>query len=95
MPQISSPFFTSTRGGVYEAARDIGVPENIIRKPPSAGLWHGQKDEDDIGLTYAEIDDALVALEANDWNSENPVQEQVLSMVKKSGHKRMTPSLLF
>jgi len=89
------PILHLYKSGVYEAARDIGVPESIIRKPPSAGLWHGQKDEDEIGLSYTEIDGALVALEANGWNSENPIQEKVLSMVKKSGHKRMTPSLLF
>jgi NAD+ synthase len=89
------PILHLYKSGVYEAAKDIGIPESIIKKSPSAGLWHGQKDEDEIGLTYAEIDEALVALEANDWRSENPVQEKVLLMVKKSGHKRMTPSLLF
>ena len=89
------PIIHLYKSGVYEAARDIGVPETIIQKPPSAGLWHGQKDEDEIGLTYAEIDDALVTLEANDWKSESPVEEKVLAMVKKSRHKRMTPSLLF
>jgi NAD+ synthase len=89
------PILHLYKNGVYDAARDIGVPESIIRKAPSAGLWHGQKDEDEIGLTYTEIDEALVALEANDWKSKTTVQEKVLTMVKKSGHKRMTPSLLF
>jgi NAD+ synthase len=89
------PLLHLYKKGVYDAARDVGVPENIIRKAPSAGLWHGQKDEDEIGLTYAEIDEALVALEANEWKSETAMQEKVLSMVKKSRHKRMTPSLLF
>jgi NAD+ synthase len=89
------PILHLYKNGVYEAARDIGVPENIIKKSPSAGLWHGQKDEDEIGLTYAEIDGALVALEANDWKSVSTIQEKVLAMVKRSGHKRMTPSLLF
>lgn len=89
------PILHLYKSGVYEAARDIGIPDTIIQKAPSAGLWHGQKDEDEIGLTYAEIDGALVALEANSWRAESPVQEKVLSMVKKSGHKRMTPSLLF
>jgi NAD+ synthase len=88
------PILHLYKSGVYEAARDIGIPESIIRKAPSAGLWHGQKDEEEIGLTYTEIDNALIALEANDWKSEGAVQEKVLSMVKKSGHKRMTPSLL-
>lgn len=89
------PILHLYKSGVYEAARDIGIPENIIKKPPSAGLWHGQKDEEEIGLTYAEIDEALVALEENNWKGSGPVQDKVLSMVKKSGHKRMTPSLLF
>jgi NAD+ synthase len=89
------PILHLYKNGVYEAAREIGVPGTIIKKAPSAGLWHGQKDEDEIGLTYAEIDGALVALEANDWKATTPVQEKVLAMVKKSGHKRMTPSLLY
>jgi NAD+ synthase len=88
------PILHLYKSGVYEAAKDIGIPENIIRKPPSAGLWHGQKDEEELGLTYAEIDAALVALENNGWRSETPVQEKVLFMVKKSGHKRITPNLL-
>jgi len=88
------PILHLYKSGVYEAANDIGIPENIIRKPPSAGLWPGQKDEDELGLTYAEIDTSLAALEANGWRSESQVQEKVLEMVKKSGHKRMTPSLL-
>ncbi|MCX6700406.1 MAG: NAD+ synthase [Methanomicrobiales archaeon] len=88
------PILHLYKRGVYEAARDIGVPANILKKPPSAGLWYGQRDEDEIGLSYAEIDEALVALEANGWKDENSVQEKVLAMVKKSRHKRMTPSLL-
>jgi NAD+ synthase len=89
------PILHLYKSGVYEAARDINVPESIIRKAPSAGLWPGQKDEEEIGLTYDEIDDALVALESNSWKPETKVQERVMAMVKKSGHKRMTPSLLF
>lgn len=88
------PILHLYKTGVYEAARDIGVPENIIEKPPSAGLWHGQKDEDEIGLRYTEIDEALVALEANGWKSESQIEEKVLALVKKNRHKRMTPSLL-
>jgi NAD+ synthase len=88
------PILHLYKSGVYEAAKDIGIPENIIRKPPSAGLWHGQKDEEELGLTYAEIDAALIELENNGWKSETPVQEKVLFMVKKSGHKRTTPNLL-
>ncbi len=80
---------------VYELARDLGIPEPIIRKPPSAGLWTGQSDEDEIGLTYPGIDSALRALEVNGWKSSNLPEEQVLFLVRKSGHKRLAaPNLL-
>jgi NAD+ synthase len=79
---------------VFEYARQLGIPEGIIRKTPSAGLYAGQSDEAEIGLTYPEIDTALRALEQNGWNSMNPTEERVLSLVKKNAHKRMNaPSL--
>lgn len=41
---------------VRAMARELGVPESIIAKPPSAGLWLGQTDEEEMGLTYAELE---------------------------------------
>jgi NAD+ synthase len=79
---------------VYEAARDLGIPESIISKAPSAGLWPGQRDEDEIGITYREIDEALKSLERNGWLAKTPAEEKVLARVKKYEHKRKTPSLL-
>jgi NAD+ synthase len=76
---------------VYQAARDLGVPQSIIEKSPSAGLWAGQTDEEDLGFTYQEIDTALKALRRNNWKSTNPVEEGVLSRVRKSEHKRLDP----
>ncbi|MFY4819986.1 NAD(+) synthase, partial [Aliarcobacter butzleri] len=37
----------------------LGVPESILTKAPSADLWEGQSDEDELGHTYKEIDDLL------------------------------------
>jgi NAD+ synthase len=76
---------------IFEYAREIGIPERIIKKTPSAGLWAGQSDEAELGITYYEIDTALRALEKNGWNSTNPTEERVLALVKKSSHKRMNP----
>ena len=42
-----------------EAARALGVPEPIIEKAPSAGLWLGQTDESEMGFTYAELENYL------------------------------------
>lgn len=44
---------------VFALARHLGVPKSIIEKPPSADLWEGQSDEEDLGFTYAQIDDVL------------------------------------
>jgi len=47
---------------VRELARHLGVPAAIRRKAPTAGLWPGQTDEGEIGLSYEEIDDVLYGL---------------------------------
>ena len=41
---------------VYQLAEKLGVPEPIINRAPSAGLWPGQTDEGELGMTYKEID---------------------------------------
>jgi NAD+ synthase len=44
---------------VFELARYLGVNESIIHKPPSADLWEGQSDENEIGYPYSELDRVL------------------------------------
>jgi NAD+ synthase len=64
---------------VRALARHLGIPESIIRKAPTAGLWSGQTDEREIGLTYAALDEIL----------ENLVeQRKTVSEIVKSGFKR-------
>ncbi|HEY7258036.1 MAG TPA: NAD(+) synthase [Gaiellales bacterium] len=46
---------------VKAAARVLGLPEAVITKHPTAGLWGGQTDEDELGFTYADADRVLVA----------------------------------
>jgi len=80
---------------VWEMATEMNLPESIVTKVPTAGLWTGQSDEKEIGLPYAEIDRSLVALEANGWKAATPAEEKVLALVKKSTHKRIAaPNLL-
>jgi NAD+ synthase len=73
---------------VYALARHKGLPAAILNKPPSAGLWTGQTDEGEIGLSYAEIDRAFLALEQNGWVAESPEEEKVLLRMRRSQHKR-------
>jgi NAD+ synthetase len=44
------------------AARVLGQPQALLDKHPTAGLWGGQTDEDELGFTYADADRALVAM---------------------------------
>ncbi|MDI6719164.1 MAG: NAD+ synthase [Methanomicrobiales archaeon] len=79
---------------VYALAEDLGIPDRIRSKAPSAGLWKGQTDEGELGLSYADIDAALAELERDAWIPRSEVQERVLQLVKKSTHKRLSPPSL-
>ncbi|MDL0421624.1 NAD(+) synthase [Caldibacillus thermoamylovorans] len=53
------PLVNFTKGEVREMAKVLGVPKEIIEKAPSAGLWEGQTDENEMGTTYEMIDKYL------------------------------------
>lgn len=55
-----NPMAMLTKQEVYILARYLGVPDSIIDKKPSAGLWDGQTDEDELGMTYDQIDAYLL-----------------------------------
>ncbi len=48
---------------VWELARHLGIPNSIISKPPSAGLYKGQTDEEEIQMKYEKLDKILAGLE--------------------------------
>ena len=74
---------------VRAVAAHIGVPQSVIDRPPSAGLWQGQTDEDEIGLTYDQLDEALMAIERGDTAGIAPdVLDRVKTMNAVSNHKR-------
>jgi NAD+ synthase len=74
---------------VRAVAAHIGVPQSVIDRPPSAGLWQGQTDEAEIGLTYAQLDEALVAIEKGDTSTIDPaVLTRVHTLNAASEHKR-------
>jgi NAD+ synthase len=55
-------------------ASRLGVPERILAKPPSADLWPGQTDEDELGATYDDLDRILFALVDRRWSVERCVR---------------------
>lgn len=73
---------------VRELARYLGVPDKVVMKPPSAGLWKNQNDEDDFGFTYAMLDHYLLGGEIPE-----DVKEKIDGMRKGSEHKRRTPPI--
>ncbi len=44
---------------VYDLAKYLGVPDTILAKKPTAGLWEGQTDEGEFGFTYKDADEIL------------------------------------
>jgi NAD+ synthase len=79
---------------VSEIARILKIPEKIILKPPSPGLWVGQTDEGEIGLLYDTIDEILYRFDYNlSFNGLNKEDiEKVRKMMKNAEHKlRMPP----
>ena len=53
---------------VFELARHLGIPEEIIAKKPSADLWPGQTDEGEIGITYKDLDIILHLMVDKRWD---------------------------
>ncbi|MCL2059510.1 MAG: NAD(+) synthase [Oscillospiraceae bacterium] len=81
-----NPIADLTVTEVYEFLRSLGAPESIINKAPSAGLYDGQTDEGEMGVTYRSIDDLLLSGATNAHD---------LSIIEKfhraSRHKRKMP----
>ena len=74
---------------VYELAREIGIPEEVLAKAPTADLWEGQTDENEIGMTYADLDAILQAIETGELAAHDPESvERVRKMIAASEHKR-------
>ena len=60
------PIADLTVGEVYEFLEYLNAPRSIIEKAPSAGLFEGQTDEQEMGVSYAAIDRFLLTGEANE-----------------------------
>lgn len=71
---------------VRELADHLGVPQPILDKPPSAGLWGGQTDETEMGITYEVLDRYILTGEAPP-----PVAQRIQEMNRRSEHKRRLP----
>ncbi len=81
---------------VRQLARELGLPDKITRKVPSAGLWKGQTDEGEIGISYERLDAILLGIELGldekkiAERAETGIREvrRIAKMVRLSSHKR-------
>lgn len=74
---------------VRNLAQELNIPQGIIAKPPTAGLWHGQTDEGEMGITYNELDDILDRLCNNKKQAASSSKvNKIKKMCKNSEHKR-------
>ena len=85
---------------VRQLAAHVGVPDDLVEKPPSAEMWEGQTDEDEMGLDYDTLD-AILALHVDGSFSKTATVEtlnvpasavdRVVELYERSEHKRHMP----
>ncbi len=86
---------------VRQLARALGIPQPIIDKAPSADLWEGQTDEDELGFTYDHVDQVLYLLVDERYTVDEVIAEgfrrefvtQVWERVKRNHYKRTMPNI--
>lgn len=83
-----NPIIDLTVEEIYEFLRFLDAPEVIITKAPSAGLFEGQTDEKEMGITYADLDRYLLTGEGDP-----AVIAKIEAAHSRSAHKRMMPKV--
>jgi len=86
---------------VYELARYLGVPDPILTKPPTADLWPGQTDEEELGMGYEEADAILYYMMDRGEDRDQLVRRgfkparvnRVIELIEYSQHKRRMPPI--
>ncbi len=70
-----NPLADLYKAQVRQLAKELGVPEVIIKKAPSADLWAGQTDEDELGYTYDDMDQIFYCLVEEGYRREDCLRE--------------------
>lgn len=77
------PIVDFVKHEVRDLARYLDIPEKVITKAPSAGLWENQTDEDEMGFSYKELDNYI-----ENGEGTKEVKEKIERMNRNSEHKR-------
>jgi NAD+ synthase len=86
---------------VRQLAREVGVPQVIIDKAPTADLWAGQTDEGELGFTYAEVDQLLYLLVDQRYSPADCIEagfaekfvSRVVELIRRNQFKRILPPI--
>ncbi len=86
---------------IRQMARYLGLPRSVIDKPPSADLWVGQTDEDELGFSYDQADQVLFLLVDERYTVAEVAQEgfdrdfvaRIWERVKANHYKRTMPNI--
>ena len=78
------------KSGVRALARELDVPSTIIERTPSAGLWMGQADEEEMGFSYADLERYL---EDGPQGVSPALAMRIERLTRSSEHKRNLPPM--
>ncbi len=86
---------------LYEICKKLGIDKRIIEKPPTAGLWANQTDEEEIGVSYEKLDRFLLGLEnqideeklALDLELSSEQIKRIKNLIQKNKHKGVMPKI--
>ncbi|MEK6877669.1 MAG: NAD(+) synthase, partial [Thermoproteota archaeon] len=96
------PIVSLYKTQIREFAKSLGVPDSIISKKSSPSLWQGHLAEDEIGLSYEEIDLILYCIVDKNLSLQETVNladidlsivNKIHKLYKKSEHKRITATI--
>lgn len=86
---------------VRQLSHDLGVPDSILNKPPTADLWTGQTDEGELGFTYEEVDRLLYLLVDQRYSPADCIDagfaekfvSTVVERIRRNHFKRILPPI--
>ena len=78
-----TPLSSLNKRQVRQLAKHLGVPDQIVDKTPTAGLWDGQTDEKELGITYEDNSDYLEGKPVDP-----KIKEKIEKQYAKTAHKR-------
>jgi NAD+ synthase len=101
MASAINPIGDLYKAQIRQLSRALNIPTPIIDKAPSADLWDGQTDENELGFTYDQVDRLLYLLVDQRFSPQECIEEgfdekfvhAVVARVRRNQFKRMMPPI--